>query len=171
MTKLADVGMRTRCLLLLAALSACARGAPGPGTPPLIVVPASEPRELLPDQQVQQVLNRLAFGPRPGDVEKVRAMGVDKWIAFQLAPERVDDASAEQLTASYESLGWKTSDIVGLFNEVQRARRAEQRELAQTGDSAAKRDARRELRADPEMLATQRKAQRVVGDVDRKSVV
>jgi uncharacterized protein (DUF1800 family) len=166
MTQLVDVRMRTRCLLLVAAaVSACAQGSSVPGAPALIVVPASEPRELLPDQQVQQVLNRLAFGARPGDVEKVRAMGVDKWIALQLAPERLDDAPAEQIVASYESLGWKTPDIVGLFNEVQRARRLEQRQLSQSGDTAAKRDARLELRADPELMAVQRKAQRVVADV------
>src|SRR6478672_6865911 len=41
-------------------------------------------REQTADQQVQHVLNRLAFGPRPGDVEAVRALGVDRWIAQQL---------------------------------------------------------------------------------------
>ena len=37
------------------------------------------------------VLNRLAFGPRPGDVEKVTAMGVDKWIEQQLRLDKIDD--------------------------------------------------------------------------------
>src|SRR4051812_21158341 len=64
----------------------------------------SEPRELLPDEQVQQVLNRLAFGARPGDAEKVRAMGVDRWIALQLTPDRIGDQAAEQLTGHYETL-------------------------------------------------------------------
>ena len=41
------------------------------------------------DQQVLQVLNRLAFGPRPGDTEKVRALGADRWIEQQLQPERI----------------------------------------------------------------------------------
>jgi len=159
--------MRSRHLLVLAAaaLTACAQGRSVSESPGVVVVASSEPRELLPDQQVQQVLNRLAFGPRPGDVDRVRAMGVDKWIALQLAPERIDDQAAEQLLASYETLGWKTPEIVGLYNQVQRARRQQQRELAQQGDTASRRDARRELRADPEMLATQRKAQRVVADV------
>jgi uncharacterized protein (DUF1800 family) len=159
--------MRPHCVVVLAvaALAACAHGASAPGTPPLVVVTPSEPRELLPDQQVQQVLNRLAFGPRPGDAEKVRAMGVDKWIALQLAPERIDDRAAEQLASSYETLSWRTPDIVNVFNEVQRARREEQRQLSRQGDSASKRDARAELRADPEMMALQRKAQRVVADV------
>jgi len=36
-------------------------------------------------------LNRLTFGPRPGDVQQVMAMGVDQWIVLQLHPERIDD--------------------------------------------------------------------------------
>src|SRR6059058_2478399 len=142
MTFLVDVRMRSYRLLLVAAVATCAHGTSAPGAPAVVVVPPSEPRELLPDQQVQQVLNRLAFGARPGDVERVRAMGVDKWIALQLAPERIDDRPAQDLVASYETLGWKTPDIVNLFTEVQRARREEQRQLAQEGDSASKRDAR-----------------------------
>ena len=31
-------------------------------------------------QRALHALNRLAFGPRPGDVKRVVAMGVDKWI-------------------------------------------------------------------------------------------
>lgn len=40
------------------------------------------------------VLNRLAFGPRPGDVDRVVQMGVDRWIEEQLRGEQIDDASA-----------------------------------------------------------------------------
>ena len=36
------------------------------------------------------VLNRLAFGPRPGDVDRVLAVGVDRWIEQQLNPDRRD---------------------------------------------------------------------------------
>ncbi len=43
------------------------------------------------DQQVLHVLNRLAFGPRPGDVDAVRRMGVKKWIQQQLEPARVPE--------------------------------------------------------------------------------
>src|SRR5262249_22750235 len=40
------------------------------------------------------VLNRLAFGPRPGDVDRVVAMGVDRWIEQQLRGEQIQDLSA-----------------------------------------------------------------------------
>src|SRR5665213_4609941 len=41
------------------------------------------------DEQVVHALNRLTFGPRAGDVEAVRKMGVKKWIDLQLHPERI----------------------------------------------------------------------------------
>jgi len=36
-------------------------------------------------------LNRLAYGPRPGDVQRVAADGVMRWIDRQLSPEEIDD--------------------------------------------------------------------------------
>jgi uncharacterized protein (DUF1800 family) len=56
-------------------------------------------RELTAREQASHVLNRLAFGPRPGDVDRVVAMGVDRWIEAQLRPDRVGDRDAERLVA------------------------------------------------------------------------
>lgn len=41
------------------------------------------------DQAILHALDRLTFGPRPGDVEAVKAMGLRKWIDLQLHPERI----------------------------------------------------------------------------------
>src|SRR5438445_6386609 len=46
-------------------------------------------QKLTSDQQIVHVLNRLTFGPRPGDVETVRRTGVAKWIDLQLHPDRI----------------------------------------------------------------------------------
>jgi uncharacterized protein (DUF1800 family) len=43
------------------------------------------------DQKIQHALNRLTFGPRPGDLEQVRAMGLKKWIDHELHPERIPE--------------------------------------------------------------------------------
>ncbi len=43
------------------------------------------------DRQIVQALNRLTFGPRPGDAEEVRRMGVAKWIQLQLHPEQIPE--------------------------------------------------------------------------------
>jgi uncharacterized protein (DUF1800 family) len=52
---------------------------------------------------ITHVLNRLTFGPRPGDVDKVRAMGLASWIDQQLHPERIDDAAAATLLPPLET--------------------------------------------------------------------
>jgi hypothetical protein len=43
------------------------------------------------DEKVQQALNRLTFGPRAGDAEQVRAMGLKKWVDRELHPERIPE--------------------------------------------------------------------------------
>jgi uncharacterized protein (DUF1800 family) len=46
-------------------------------------------KKLSKDRSIVHALNRLAFGPRPGDVEAVKRMGLEKWIDLQLHPERI----------------------------------------------------------------------------------
>src|ERR1035437_7935984 len=46
-------------------------------------------KQIPPDQRIQQALNRLTFGPRPGDAERVRSLGLKKWIDLQLHPARI----------------------------------------------------------------------------------
>ena len=135
-----------------------------PGAAPLDVAP-SEPREQTADQQVQHVLNRLGFGPRPGDVARVRAMGVDAWIALQLAPERLDDRATESLVASaFETYHADTRELVTIAQANQRALR-ERARLA-LGDTLNRQAMRADaLRDDPRLREQLRRARRVVGDV------
>jgi uncharacterized protein (DUF1800 family) len=70
---------------------------------PQEVAAQSAPREQTADEQVNQVLNRLTFGARPGDAESVRAMGVDAWIDRQLHPERINDSTSDRWFAALES--------------------------------------------------------------------
>jgi len=49
-------------------------------------------KKLSRDEKALHALNRLAFGPRPGDLERVRAMGVEKWVELQLNPERIRES-------------------------------------------------------------------------------
>jgi uncharacterized protein (DUF1800 family) len=48
-------------------------------------------QKLSPDQQIVHALNRLTFGPRPGDVEEVRRIGLSKWIELQLHPDQIPE--------------------------------------------------------------------------------
>ena len=51
--------------------------------------------ELTEDQAILHALNRLAYGPRPGDIEQIRQMGLEKWIDRQLDPESIDDSALD----------------------------------------------------------------------------
>ena len=48
-------------------------------------------QKLTPDQKIVHALNRLAFGPRPGDIEDVQRIGLHKWIELQLHPEEIPE--------------------------------------------------------------------------------
>ena len=52
-------------------------------------------------QRAEHALNRLGFGAKPGDVERVVRTGVDRWIEQQLHPERIDDRAVEARVARY----------------------------------------------------------------------
>ncbi|HVJ05913.1 MAG TPA: DUF1800 domain-containing protein [Candidatus Saccharimonadales bacterium] len=66
-------------------------------------------------QRAMHALNRLTFGPRPGEVDRVLAVGVDKWIAQQLAPEKIDDSALETRLAPYRTLRMSPSEMVENF--------------------------------------------------------
>lgn len=66
-------------------------------------------------KRVAHVLNRLAFGLKPGDIEKVQAMGVDKWIELQLHPEKIDDSAVEARLAPFRTLKMDSKEMVENF--------------------------------------------------------
>ncbi len=77
----------------------------------LVVCLGARSPKLSKDDQVIHALNRLTFGPRPGDVEAVRKMGVKKWIDLQLHPERiVENPELAQRLAPLESLRLSQAD-------------------------------------------------------------
>ncbi len=67
------------------------------------------------DLKPLHVLNRLAYGPAPGELEKVRAMGVEKYIEGQLAPPSIPEP--ESLTRELDRLETLRMDPVDLFRE------------------------------------------------------
>ena len=165
---------RLLVLSSLAAGVACAptssvttNAAPAGAASRVVVVPPTEPREQTADQQVRHALDRLGFGPRPGDVARVREMGVDRWIALQLAPDRVPDASTDALVASaFETYHADTRELVSLAQAGQQAIRQRARQAAQQGDTANRREMRAEaLRDDPQLREQLRRGRRIVGDV------
>jgi len=64
-------------------------------------------------------LNRLTFGPRPGDVQQVMAMGVDQWIDLQLHPEKIDDNALNARLEPLRTLRLSTKEIAEDFPDPQ----------------------------------------------------
>ena len=60
-------------------------------------------------------LNRLTFGPRPGDLERVTQMGVDNWIELELHPDKIDDSALDARLAPFRTLRMGTKEIVENF--------------------------------------------------------
>ena len=69
------------------------------------------------DEQKRAIhaLNRLTFGLRPGEVERVAAMGVHKWIEQQLHPEKIDDHALEARLAGFSTLNMDTRTMLEKF--------------------------------------------------------
>src|SRR5271170_6399831 len=61
------------------------------------------------------VLNRITFGPRPGDVDMVQKMGLHNYIEQQLHPETIDDSAVEQQLAGFDLLQMSAQQLTDLF--------------------------------------------------------
>ena len=104
-----------KLLLLLLCLSlACA-------VPQLLAKKKDKAGDAGPNEQKRavQALNRLTFGPRPGDVQQVMAMGVDRWIDLQLHPEKIRDNAIEARLAPFRTLRMSSKEIVEEFPDNQ----------------------------------------------------
>jgi uncharacterized protein (DUF1800 family) len=69
-------------------------------------------------------LNRLTFGPRPGDLQQVMATGVDQWIELQLHPERIDDRALNSRLEPLRTVRMSTKEIVEDFPDPQEIEQA-----------------------------------------------
>src|SRR5271163_2518407 len=67
------------------------------------------------DKRPLHALNRLTFGPRPGEVERVQALGVDRWIDQQLHPERIDDSALDAHLAPFRTLNMDAHELMEDF--------------------------------------------------------
>ena len=64
------------------------------------------------DQRILQALNRFTFGPRPGDIEAVRAVGLEKWFDRQLHPETLDESDLDARLAQFPAMQRSPQDLL-----------------------------------------------------------
>jgi uncharacterized protein (DUF1800 family) len=98
--------------------------------------------ELSADEAILHALNRLAYGPRPGDLERVRQMGLAKWIDQQLNPNSIDDKPVEARLETYPTLRLSSATLLAQYPqpkqaEKQAAKQAQAQGDQRRGDAAA----------------------------------
>jgi uncharacterized protein (DUF1800 family) len=77
--------------------------------------------EMSADEAILHALNRLAYGPRPGDVERVRQMGLAKWIDAQLNPKALDDSAMEARLRTYPTLQMSSAQLIAEYPNPKQA--------------------------------------------------
>jgi uncharacterized protein (DUF1800 family) len=119
----------------------------------LLVSPATSETD-----RIVHVLNRVAFGPAEGDVERVRAMGIERYLDQQLHPERLDDAAVRERLKPLETLTLSAGELASRYErpllEAQRARKAA------TADEPT-----------PEMRGLQQQANRVIVELSQQKLL
>src|SRR5687768_8514629 len=86
------------------------------------------------NKTIVHALNRLGFGPAPGDIERVRRMGLSAYIEEQLNPSRLDDSSLNARLAQFKTLTLSTQEIARTYYLPAQAQR---REVKRAGAAAA----------------------------------
>lgn len=114
------------------------------------------------DEAITHALNRLTFGPRPGDVARVKAMGLPRWIDSQLNPSRLDDGAVTAALARLETLSLDSQTIQREYAGPAMVERR-QRQAENTGGSNAM-----PMR---EMSDTQRKDRQVIADLEEAKLL
>ena len=86
--------------------------------------------ELTADEAILHAMNRLAYGPRPGDIERVRQMGLAKWIDQQLTPNSIDDRTLNARLENLPTLSMSSAQLIAEYPQpkqaaIQAAKRAD----------------------------------------------
>src|SRR3954471_17152073 len=121
------------------------------------------------DKTIVHVLNRLGFGAMPGDVERVRRVGLEKYIDQQLRPETIADQSMSARLTGLDTLNLNSRQLAqDYFIPAQvDKRRAKQQSAAQPPEAGAdKRDART-----PEQMQAMQAQRQVSTDLSQQKIL
>jgi uncharacterized protein (DUF1800 family) len=105
-------------------------------THPLAASPSAAVASVSSDKSIAHVINRIAYGPRPGDVARIREMGLQRYIDQQLHPERIADSGMTARLSGLTTIAMSSRQITEQFEipqiEMQQERR--QQAAATTGN-------------------------------------
>ena len=71
------------------------------------------------EERVLHALNRFTFGPRPGDVAAVQAMGLQRWFERQLNPSKIDDSALDARLAMFPAMQMQQAELVRRYPSPQ----------------------------------------------------
>src|SRR2546426_3739940 len=112
-----------RLLMLAAAVASLGARNAAPRQSPPRQLPA-----LTPHDSALHALDRLAYGPRPGEVDAVAAGGVMNWIDGQLSPDQLDDRLVAERATAFRILRYDPRDLARLYAAASEERRERQRQ-------------------------------------------
>ena len=91
------------------------------------------------DRAIVHVLNRVAFGARPGDVERIRQLGIRQYIDAQLHPDRIPDSQLNPRLAHLQTVGLSSREISERFEQpLIEARRDRKQQADDAGETRRK---------------------------------
>ena len=129
--------------ILLSSLSVALNGvwlvsgalaAPAPSKRDAVKHEAIERSPLSENQKLVHLLNRITYGPRPGDLETVRARGVVRFIEQQLNPADISDAELDARLRPLETISLSTQELGALFPHPALRRRLVEKGLIDQAD-------------------------------------
>jgi uncharacterized protein (DUF1800 family) len=82
-------------------------------------LPSGASSHISDQRRALHALNRLTFGPRAGDVQRVMAIGVDKWIDLQLHPDKIDDSALNARLEPFRTLRMNAKELAEDFPDGQ----------------------------------------------------
>ena len=114
-------------------------------------------RTLTNDQKILHVLNRLGFGARAGDVERVKKIGLDKYIDQQLNPSTIDDSVVEGKVKRLDVFGMTTAEVFAKYPNPGALLRQLEGPQAQANNAAADKNVPPK---DPDQMTDQERRER-----------
>ncbi len=102
-------------LMLCGPLATAKKKPPASTTVTVNLPAASRLKQVQGDQRILHALDRLTFGPRPGELEEVKAMGLDAWITQQLHPSIIDDSALDQRLEQFPAMRLSEQDLTRKF--------------------------------------------------------
>jgi len=99
--------------------------------------PAASDKPLGADATILLALDRLTYGPRPGDLQHVRQIGLNAWLKQQLNPETIDDSALDTRLKAFPAMQMPLERLMALYPNNGEIRAAMNNRMAVPGGDAA----------------------------------